>query len=158
MNKLENLQRLHLVNTLFARVTGQDLYLAEQIKAAITTSLTEVEGRPPADPAFTAAAARLLEKVLDGEPGHGFHHWDATETPVSPTPLFTRAGIIAALKSLAPFKEATLLVTNLRAAHAPAGRRWSPRRQRDYDESLAFIRDLAAHRTRESANLNLFFL
>ena len=30
----DDLRRLHLINALFAHATGQDLYLAEQIKAA----------------------------------------------------------------------------------------------------------------------------
>ena len=39
----EDLRRLHFINALFAHVTGHDLYLAEQIKEAITFSLTELE-------------------------------------------------------------------------------------------------------------------
>jgi len=49
-------------------------------------------------------------------------------------------------------------VTNLRPAHCPPNRRWTSRRQREYNESLALIRDLAAARSRRSASLNLFFL
>jgi hypothetical protein len=49
-------------------------------------------------------------------------------------------------------------VTNLRAAHCPAHRRWTGRREQAYHDSLALIRDLAAARTRRSANLNLLFL
>ena len=36
----DDLRRLHFINALFAHVTGHDLYLAEQIKSAITFSLT----------------------------------------------------------------------------------------------------------------------
>ncbi len=62
------------------------------------------------------------------------------------------------LKKLAPFRESTLLVTNLRPALIPPGRRATGRRQRDYDEALAFIRELAASRTVRGANLQLLFL
>ena len=62
------------------------------------------------------------------------------------------------LKQLALFPESTLLVTNLRAAHCPEAKRWTERRRRDYDDSLSFIRDLAAARSRRDANLNLLFL
>jgi hypothetical protein len=154
----EDLRRLHFINALFAGLTGNDLYLAQQIQSAITTSLTEAENRPPSDPAFTAAAGRLLEKLLAGQEDHGFFHWDAAESTADATPLFTREKVMAGLRNLARFREATLLVTNLRPAHCPPDRRWTARRQREYDETLALIRDLAAARTRPSANLNIFFL
>jgi len=154
----EDLRRLHFINALFAGLTGNDLYLAQQIQSAITTSLVEAENRPPSDPAFTAAAGRLLEKLLAGQEDHGFFHWDAAESTADATPLFTREKVMAGLRNLARFREATLLVTNLRPAHCPPDRRWTARRQREYDETLALIRDLAAARTRPNANLIVLFL
>ena len=154
----DNLRRLHFINALFAGLTGHDLYLAQQIQSAITTSLAEAESRPPSDPAFTAAAGRLLERLLGGCQDHGFFHWDAAGSTADATPLFTREHVLAGLKQLARFHESTLLVTNLRPAHCPPNRRWTTRRQREYDESLALIQDLAAARSRRSASLNLLFL
>ena len=72
--------------------------------------------------------------------------------------FFARAGLMQGLKQLAAFPESTLLVTNLHTAHCPPARRWTDRRRRNYDDSLALIRNLAAARTRPSANLNLLFL
>lgn len=162
----DDLRRLHFINELFAHVTGRDLYLAEQIKTAITFSLGELEAQTAEHPefaatfddAFNAAAATLLAKLFADLPKHGFFHWDATATPHSATPLFTRAGIMAGLKQLAPYRESTLLVTNLRPALLPADKRATPRRQRDYTEALAFIRELTAARTARGANLQLLFL
>ncbi len=154
----QQLRRLHFLNTLFAPLTGQDLYLAQQIDDAITTSLGEAEQRTPADPAFVAAAARLFEKLCSTQTQHGFFHWDAGADDTGASPLFTRASLMAGLKQLARYPESTLLVTNLRAAHCPPERRWTERRRQEYDESIALIRDLAAARTRPSANLNLLFL
>ncbi|MDD2764052.1 MAG: hypothetical protein PHE83_08795 [Opitutaceae bacterium] len=154
----DHLRRLHFINALFAGLTGNDLYLAQQIQSAITTSLTEAENRPPGDPAFSAAAARLLARLCDGRQDYGFFHWDAAESAAAATPLFTRENVLAGLKRLARYRESTLLVTNLRPAHCPPRRRWTGRRQREYRESLALIRDLAAARSRRSASLNLLFL
>ena len=39
----DDLRRLHFIDALFAHVTGHDLYLANQIKGAITFSLAELE-------------------------------------------------------------------------------------------------------------------
>ena len=162
----DDLRRLHFVNALFAHVTGHDLYLARHIEAAIAFSLAELAAQTAAHPgfaakydaAFNAAAADLLAKHFSHLPRHGFFHWDASLTLASATPLFTRAEIMAGLKHLAPYRESTLLITNLRPALIPPRRRATPRRQRDYAEALAFIHDLAAARTTRSASLQLLFL
>ncbi len=147
-------------------MTGHDLYLAQQIANAITFSLDEHAAQTSASPelaekydvAFNAAAAHLLAKLFSAEPARGFFHWDAALSPESATPLFARAELMAGLKGLTPYSEATLLVTNLRPALIPATRRASPRRRREYEEALSFIRALTAARTRRSANLQLLFL
>ncbi len=162
----DDLRRLHFINALFAHTTGQDLYLAEQIKSAIAFSLAEFETKIAEHPAaaktydamFNAAAAQLLARVFAGEPQHGFYHWDASLTLAAATPLFTRAEVMTGLKKLAPYRDSTLLITNLRPALIPPTRRATPRRQRDYDEALAFIRELAAARTVRGSNLQLLFL
>jgi hypothetical protein len=162
----DDLRRLHFINGLFAHATGNDLYLAEQIKAAIAFSLAELEAQVASQPelakkydeAFNAAAAALLAKLFAHQPRHGFYHWDASLTLESATPLFTRAEIMTGLRRLAPYRESTLLITNLRPALIPPTRRATPRRKREYEEALAFIRDLAAARTSRNANLQLLFL
>jgi len=158
MTRSPQLRRLHFLNALFAPVTGQDLYLAQQIDDAIATSIGEAEQRQPNDPAFVAAAARLFERLCSGQPSHGFFHWDAGVDDHGASPLFARAGVMQGLKRLAAYPESTLLVTNLRSAHCPADKRWTERRRRDYDDSLSLIRRLAAARSRHSASLNLLFL
>ena len=162
----DDLRRLHFVNALFARLTGDDLYLARQIQEAIAFSLAELAEQTRARPelaarydaAFTAAAARLLEKFFAGQPDHGFFHWDALSTLASATPLFARAELIAGLKRLAPYRESTLLVTNLRAALLPPEQRETARRRREYEDALAYVQDLAAARTRPDADFRLLFL
>jgi len=162
----DDLRRLHFINALFAHATGHDLYLAEQIRGAITFSLAELAAQTAAHPdfaakydaEFNAAAALLLAKLFAHLPRRGFFHWDAALTPAAATPLFARAELMTGLRQLAPYRDSTLLVTNLRPALIPPQRRASPRRQRDYEEALAFVRDLTAARTARSANLQLLFL
>jgi len=162
----DELRRLHCITALFAHVTGQDLYLAHQIKSAIAFSLAELEAHAAAGPAhestysaaFNAAAARLLDRLYSSIPRHGFFHWDASRTLHSGTPLFARAELMTGLKQLAPFRESTLLVTNLRPAVFPPERRETPRRRREYDDLLAFLRDLAAARSPSGADMTLLFL
>ncbi|HEY0967811.1 MAG TPA: hypothetical protein VGD88_10520 [Opitutaceae bacterium] len=166
MTRRDDLRRLHFIDGLFAHVTGHDLYLAQQIKAAIACSLSELAEQMAAKPelaatydaAFNAAAADLLSKLFTHLPRHGFYHWDASLTLASATPLFTRAEVMTGLKHLARYRESTLLVTNLRPALIPPARRATAKRKRDYEEALAFIHDLAAARTSRSAKLQLLFL
>ena len=161
-----DLRRLHFINALFAHVTGQYLYLAEQIKAAITFSLQELEAQTAAHPdyadkfdtAFNSAAAKLLAKAFSHLPTHGFYHWDAARTLTSATPLFARDEIMTGLKQLASYRDSTLLVTNLRPALIPPPKRAVGKRLQEYQDALAFIRDLAAARTAPSSNLQLLFL
>lgn len=162
----QDLTRLHFINALFSHVTGSDLYLAQQIKDAIAFSLTELEAQTAEHPesaakydaAFAQAASRLLGSFFAEQSSHGFFHWDATRTLTSATPLFARMEIMSGLKQLARFRESTLLVTNLRPALLPPDRRASPRRQREYEQALELIRDLAAARVSPTANLQLLFL
>ena len=162
----DELRRLHFINALFAHVTGHALYLAQQIQSAIAFSLAELEQQTTANPesiakydtAFSAAAARLLGKIFGEQPSHGFFHWDAAHSLEAATPLFVRSEIMTGLKQLARFRESTLLVTNLRPALLPPDRRATARLVQNYEDTLAFIRDLAAARTSPSANLQLLFL
>jgi hypothetical protein len=162
----DELRRLHYINALFGHVTGRDLFLANQIKSAIAFTLTELEEKTVADPklaetyseAFNSAAARLLEKLHTRLPRHGFFHWDAARTLYSGTQLFARAEVMAGLKQLAPYRESTLLITNLRPAVLPPERRETPRRRREYDDLLTFLRELTAARSPSGADLTLLFL
>lgn len=162
----ETLRRLHYINALFGNLTGRDLYLAEQIRAAIALSLAELEAQIAADPssatrydaAFNASAVRLLQTWFEGRPGHGFAHWDAASGVAEADPLFARAGIMAALKKLAPFAEGTLLITNLRPALLPPGLRRTQRREQQYQDTLSYIRELSASRTGRHLKLHLLFL
>ncbi|HVU17722.1 MAG TPA: hypothetical protein VHD32_12405 [Candidatus Didemnitutus sp.] len=165
MTRSATLRRLHFLNALFAPLTGHDLYLAQQIDAAITTSLNDALGglvdgaeAEPSDPKFVAAAAELFGRLCAARPSHGFFHWDAAEGNAGSAPLFARAGLMEGLKRVAAYPESTVLVTNLRSAHCPPRRRWTARRDRDYQDTLALLNDLAAARTRRGANLNLLFL
>ena len=162
----EELRRLHFINALFAHVTGHDLYLAAQIRDAITFSLEELETQTKAHPeyaarydeAFAKAATDLVSGCFAHMPSHGFFHWDAARTPNSATLLFARAELMEGLKKLSPHRESTLLVTNLRPALLPVDRRPSAKRVREYEETLDFVRELAAARTPSFASLQLLFL
>ena len=84
MTRSPQLRRLHFLNALFAPLTGQDLYLAQQIDDAITTSLGEAETRGPNDPAFIAAAAGCFTASAPNNP--------PTDSSIG-TPVLTTPGL-----------------------------------------------------------------
>jgi len=152
---------LHFINALFAHLTGHDLYLAAQIKDAIRFSLEELETKPAdTHTALRDAATRLLTTTFGQHfPQRGFYHWDAAQTLASATPLFARDEILNGLKTLAPYRDSTLLITNLRPALVPPPpRRPTAQRLRDYEELIDFIRHLSAAHTAPNSQLQLLFL
>lgn len=161
MMRSAQLRRLHFLNALFAPLTGHDLYLAQQLDAAIVSSLDDAaaEEFTPSCPKFVAAAAQLFDRLCRTQASHGFFHWDASaDITTGGTPLFARANLMQGLKQLATCQQATVLVTNLRAAHCPKDARWTTKRRRAYDDTLDLLRNLTAARTRRGANVNLLFL
>ncbi len=164
-----DLSRLHFINTWFGALTGSDLYLAEQIRSAIAFTLTELEGQLHDDPAsaarydeaFAREATRLLQALAARDPRRGFFHWNAARSFESATPLFAREEIMKALKHLSRYRDATLLITNLRPAllrTSKVGARPQAKRENEYEQTLAFIRELIAARVAPSANLQVLFL
>jgi len=164
-----DLSRLHFINTWFGSLTGSDLYLAEQIRAAIAFSLSELEAQIASDPAsaerydqaFVKEATRLLRALAARDPQRGFYHWDAAHSLESSTLLFAREEIMKALKQLARFRESTLLITNLRPAllrSAKPGGRPPVKHEREYEQMLDFLRELIAARVSPSADVQVIFL
>lgn len=154
----EELVRLHFINALFSGVTGHDLYLARQIKQGIEAALREQDPTVPPHDLFYQAAAQLLERHFRQKPAHGFAHWHAGARGTGFHPLWARQELIGIFKKLSPCPRATVLITNLRGAICPPGRRWSPRLRAEYAETIDFIRSLAANWSRRRANLVLLFL
>ena len=69
MTRRDDLLRLHFINALFAGLTGHDLYLAQQIQSAITTSLAEAESRPPSEPGLHRRRRPVARTAAARAPG-----------------------------------------------------------------------------------------
>ena len=157
MSPAPDLPALHLLNTVLAGVTGHDLYYAEQLKAGIDQALADA-GNALGTASFAAAVLELQHRLGGGAEEHGFAHWDAAQSPGAPDSLWSRQQVVDLLKRIAPYGDATLLITNLRAAFCPPGRRWTSRRLSAYHEVLAFLAELAAARKRRHATLTVMVL
>ncbi len=155
----DSLAALYFINTLFADLTGHDLYLAQQIQAGIEQALGEEAGKTGlSDQHFISAVAELVEKTRSESDSFGFSHWNCRTGRSGFEPLWARQEAISILKKLAPYPRATLLVTGLREAVRPPGRRWSRRLHREYTEAVEMIQDLARQWTTPSAEVTLLVL
>lgn len=155
-DEVAELTKLHFINSLFADLTGSDLYLAQQLKAAIESSL---ETLPPhlRKESFDQAARDLLERNSMNRPAHGFSHWNCSESGNGFTPLWARQELIAIFKKLAPYPRATVVITDLRSSICPPGKRWTARVRHDYAEAVAFIQEIARAWSTGRANVTLLF-
>jgi|GEM_PF-161516 len=155
-----------------AATSAQALAKISAEALAAKPALCTPSGAAPSDKggcaSFYQAATRLLKTTLCQHfPQRGFYHWDAAQTLASATPLFARDEILNGLKTLAPYRDSTLLITNLRPAllaQPPrrrgfrTRRRPSPKRLRDYEELIDFIRHLSAAHTAPDKRLQILFL
>jgi hypothetical protein len=153
MTPRDRLARLHFVNTLCHRLTGHDLYLAEQLLSAIEAA--DDGSGAKLDQTLRALHARLL----GDEPDAGFAFCDGA---AAPGPLFVRSEVAAALRRNASFKRATIMVASLRDAEeaAPTRRpsRAKQRRAREHAGHIACLRDLAAKRANPRSLVTLLFV
>lgn len=154
----DRITRLHLLNTLFPLLTGEDLYLAKQIEHTINFASTGDPEEPGNQDHFNDALVQLLEKYLTRDQNFGFFHWEASLNEPRWDPLWARAEIISGLKSIAGFKRSMFFGTGLRMAIQGNQLNWTPKLDQEYEESVAFIRDLATYWTTQNSQLTLILL
>lgn len=149
---------LHLINALFHEVTGKDLYLAAQIKAAIDHSIDVALPPHLKSERFFQAVEKLLEGYHRKRPGTAFSFWNAAARAHGFQPLLARQELVALFRRLSPYPRSTVVIGNLRNAICPDGRRWSPRRREEYADAVRFIEDLARTASPRNSNVVLLFL
>ena len=153
----QELAKLHFINTLFADTIGPDFYFAQQVKSGIESALSDEIDPEKRDENFTRAAIILLQNHFRRRPSHGFAHWEATAAGSGFDPLWARQELISLLKKLAPYPAATILVTNLRTAIFPDGKRVTRALHTDYADAVRYIQELARTYTTARAQITLLF-
>ena len=151
----DHITRLHLLNTLFPLLTGEDLYLAKQIEQTINFTSTGDPEEPGNQDHFNNALIQLLEKYLTQDQNFGFYHWEAHLDYRSWDPLWAREEIISGLKQIAGFKKAMFFGTGLRSSIQGAQITWTSKLDQEYEEAVEYIRDLAAYWTTKRSQLTL---
>lgn len=152
MAKPNPLEQLRSLNELFARVGASDPEQAEHARRALDFYDHE-EGRQAGSKVSLQAGAAILARLHLGESALSdlaYSHWHVPSGEAS-SPLWIRQAIVAEMKKLAGRRAALLLVTGLREAICPEGRRWTTARETQYQRVRDWINELAcAWASRES--------
>lgn len=156
MNGTEDLVRLLRINTDFAHITGNDPYLAAQIRDAVDASLDD--GAAPREEAYQDAFDRLAGTFGHSAQAGSFAWIDARHDPGANGLLWLRESVMTRLKSLARHANGTLLVANLTEIFRPPGKRWSPARRQAYADTVHWMRELVRARSLPHRPVRLLFV
>ena len=149
------LSKLQIVASLFAASFGEDLYFARQIKDSIDAALPEDQREDIS--AFLSYAEQLASQTARQPLAEAISLVPAQEEEGFSI-LALRARLLAGLKKTCHSRQPLLVLTGLREAICPQGRRWTSRREREYHEAIAFARDFCNARSRPSSKLSLVIL
>ncbi len=151
--KPEDFSKLQVVCSLFSKTVSNDLYFAKQIKESIEASLP-LSDTNLAEP-FIYRAKELVAKLEKDSDLSGVELVEAESIERPFSMLNLRADLLVALKRICRFDSGLVVLTGLKEAICPKGKRWSPRRKRDYEDAIAFARLFCQKRSRPSSKLSL---
>jgi len=150
---MTDLAKLQLVCALFPKIVADDLFLARQIAESIEAAA----GAPGAvsSEAFIESAWRLAEKLDQGASLAQIGLVRAADPGKPLSLLELRARLLEAVKATCRHSRPLVVLTGLRAAVCPDGRRWTRRRTREYEEIVAYCRQFLISRSRPSSRISL---
>ncbi len=152
-SNVEDLSKLQVICSLFAKTVCGDLYFAQQIKESIEASLPTAETHQTEH--FINRAKELVGKIEE-EPNETGVELVEAETPQAPfSMLDLRANLLEALKRICRFESGLVVLTGLKDAICPQGKRWTKTRKKEYEDAVAFARTFCQQRSRPSSKLSL---
>jgi hypothetical protein len=152
----EEIAKLHVLKALFAPDSSGADTITEHIKSAIDYHLTGSMTQTAPLQAFAETALKLFADQQKLPPSYGLQHIELRGR--SYEPLYLREEIIGALKQLAGYRHALLLITGLRQALAPEAKYWTQRLRREHQAAVSFIDQLALQYATPSTRLTLLYL
>ena len=156
MGNLEDLAKLDCINALFRPELGFESFHRSQIKTAIDWTLTgDSRTSAPFEP-FARAALELLQQQSPFPVSYGFCELNLSDEPYHP--LWIREKLILSLKKIAGYEYATLLIKGLRDSIKKDGTYWTRQKQQAYDDTLAYITQIAAQWTTARTRINIVCL
>lgn len=149
----EDISKLQVVCSLFSKTISDDLYFAQQIKESIEASLPEDQADQPQP--FIQRAQELVAKIEADASATGIEVVEV-ENPLAPFSILNlRASLLEALKQTCRYDSGLVVLTGLKEAICPRGKRWSKNRKQEYEDAIAFAREFCQQRSRPSSTLSL---
>ncbi len=147
------ISKLQVVCSLFSKTVGEDLYYAKQIKESIDAAIPQNQDSKAE--AFVNKAQEL-SRMLEGE--IDLSNVEVIQAAPERKPysmLDLRAQLLTAAKATCQFNSGLVILTGLKEAICPQGKRWSKRRKKEYEEAVHFARSFFQSRTRPSTRISL---
>lgn len=157
------LNRLLTLNELLARISpAGDPDRARHLRKSIECVGTDEQSPDPDATRYRDGARALLRLHLlpDAQArgaGVPFAHWHVAETEDF-SPLWIRQAIIREMKQLAGHRTGVFLVTGLREAICPSGKRWTRARRESYAKIRSWIDEISARHASRNSELRILIL
>ncbi len=153
--KRDDYTRLQNLNALFS-VIGSVSTREETLQLQRTLSFMREndEGSQMSMKSFEHCIEQVVRFHFPEERGFHFTHWNARSRSIDL--LWVRASILDFVQSFNGTNRGLLLVSGLRES-LKAGKRWTSRKEREYQELRFFIEELVLKNARQELDLSVLF-
>jgi len=147
--------RLQNLNALFAvigSVSTQEETL--QLQRTLSFMRENDDDRHMSSNSFDHCIEQVVRFHFPNKRTFRFTHWNARRQSIEP--LWVRASVLDFVQSFQASSRGIILVSGLRET-LKAGKRWTPRKEKEYQELRGFIEDLVVRHARLDQDLSVLF-
>ena len=154
--KRDDYTRLQNLNALFS-VIGSASTSEETLQLQRTLSFMRENDSDSQMPikSFEHCIEQVVRFHFPNERGFHFTHWNARS--ISIDPLWVRASVMEFIKSFQGNLRGLILVSGLRESLLKGGKRWTAKKEREYQELRCFIEALVLRYAQENQDLSVLF-
>ena len=157
MNLSQSAKKLHTINRMFALITGSNRIIADHVSSAINFSMGDTSADIIDEFALDRFAQQLITFYKNAENKDiNFAHCDYRYEEYNP--LWLREKLIAGIDELIGYPKGILLVTGVRQLVCPKGKRWTQKRQSQYEETIEYMEEIAVSESKDYIELYLLFV
>ena len=154
--KRDDYTRLQNLNALFS-VIGSASTSEETLQLQRTLSFmrdNDSDSQMPVK-SFEHCIEQVVRFHFPNDRGFRFTHWNAR--CISIDPLWVRASVLEFIQSFQGSLRGLILVSGIRESLLRGGKRWTARRELEYQELRSFIENLVLRYAREDLDLSVLF-
>ena len=154
--KRDDYTRLQNLNALFS-VIGSVSTSEETLQLQRTLSFmrdNDSDSQMPVK-SFEHCIEQVVRFHFPNDRGFRFTHWNAR--CISIDPLWVRASVLEFIQSFQGSLHGLILVSGIRESLLKGGKRWTAKREREYQELRSFIENLVLRYAHEDLDLSVLF-